>query len=56
MEPWLRFRHGMAVIPESPVEVDQDRTPGFGSIIADVETYGPKEWGGSFIYRYRLVE
>jgi salicylate hydroxylase len=44
VEPWLRFRHG------------QDRTPGFGSMIADVEAHGPTEWGGSFVYRYRLVE
>lgn len=56
MEPWLRFRHGMAVVPESPVEVGQDRTPGFGSMIADVEANGPTEWGGTFVYRCRLVE
>jgi salicylate hydroxylase len=51
---WLTFRHGMTTVPMSAV--NDNETPGFGSVIADTQACGPTEVGRRGIHRGTLVE
>jgi salicylate hydroxylase len=53
---WLTFRHGMATVPMSTVDAVGNKTPGFGSVIADTQACGPTEVGRRGVLRETLVE
>jgi salicylate hydroxylase len=53
---WLTFRHGMETAPKLAVNIVDDITPVFGSVIADVQACGPTEVGRRCVHRFSLVE
>lgn len=53
---WFSFRHGMEIAPASGANVVDGGTFGFGSMIADVQAFGPTESGRSCVHRGTLIE
>jgi len=53
---WLSFRYGMETVPTSGVNVVGGGTLGFGSMIVDVQAFGPTESGRSCVHRGTLIE